>query len=368
MAPGVVDTAALADRVRAHMPTLTARAAARLGELPWFAALDASTRAYINVVVQGGAAGFVRWLDEPGRQSSADEAFAAVPRALTQTVSLEQTVELVSEAVQAFEDAVPEIAPDAEVALRSATERYGRALAFAVARVYARAAEKRGAWDARLQALVVDALVGGGDERVVEARAAVLSWPAGEHVRVLAARPRDGADALVELLAASGTPTVASVHGTAVVAVVAAGEAARMATTLSTVAAGVVVGDEVASLALAGPSALGALGALEVLDARPGIDVIDAADLLAERALAGETAARDALVRKGFQPLDADLTATLWALLDAGGALEPAARALPVHVNTMRNRLAKIESLTGYDPREPRDRFALQVAQVLGRL
>ena len=39
--------------------------------------------------------------------------------------------------------------------------RYSREIAFAAAEVYARAAEARGAWDARLEALVVDALLRG---------------------------------------------------------------------------------------------------------------------------------------------------------------------------------------------------------------
>ncbi|HEX7354885.1 MAG TPA: helix-turn-helix domain-containing protein [Mycobacteriales bacterium] len=369
-APVDADTDALAAAVARQMPALIARAKARLGELPWFTALDANTRANIHLVVQGGAAGFHRWLLEPGRESTADDAFAAVPRALTQTVSLEQTVELVSEAVQAFEDAVPEVAPDAQAELRSAVERYGRALAFAVARVYARAAEKRGAWDARLQALVVDALLAAeaDDDRVVAARAAVLEWPATEAVRVIAARPRRSGDALLAALATNGFRTLAAVHGDVVVVVVPAGSAATVASALSAAASGVVVGDEAPTLPGAGPSARAALGGLEVLPARPGQTVLDAADLLPERALAGDAEARVALVDQGFAPLDTDLRDTFDALVSAGGALETAARSLPVHVNTLRNRLAKIEALTGYDPREARGRFALQVAAVYGRL
>lgn len=369
-APLGADTNALAAAVGAQMPALVARAQDRLRALPWFTALDANTRANIYLVVQGGAAGFHRWLLDPGRESVADEAFAAVPRAVTQTVSLEQTVELVSEAVQAFEDAVPEVAPDDQVALRSAVERYGRALAFAVARVYARAAEKRGAWDARLQALVVDALVtaGPGSDRVVAARAAVLEWPATDPVRVLAARPRTSGDDLLEALARNGFRTLAAVHGAAVLVVVPAANAGTVAGALAAVASGVVVGDEAPSLALAGPSARSALSGLDVLAARPGEAVLDTADLLAERALAGDEDARTALVRRGYAALDDDLAETLAALLAADGALEPAARSLPVHVNTMRNRLAKIEALTGFDPRDARGRFALQVAAVYGRL
>ncbi|MGH3745218.1 MAG: hypothetical protein ACRDTP_10195, partial [Mycobacteriales bacterium] len=284
----------MAARVQRAMPTLLARANARLGALPWFTALDANTRAYIHVVVQGGANGFVRWLSEPDRQSAADEAFAAVPRAVTQMVTLEQTVELVSEAVQAFEDAVPDVAPDAQAELRSSVERYGRALAFAVARVYARAAEKRGAWDARLQALVVDALIAAEstDDRAVSARAAVLEWPATEAVRVLAARPRKSGDALLAALAKNGFRTLAAVHGDVVVVVVPADNARTVSGALSGAASGVVVGDEAPMLAGAGPSARGALSGLEVLATRPGHLVVDAADLLAERALAGDSEAR----------------------------------------------------------------------------
>jgi hypothetical protein len=369
-APSGTDTDALAAAVEAQMPALITRAQARLGALPWFTALDANTRANIHLVVQGGAAGFYRWLLEPGRESTADDAFAAVPRTLTQTVSLEQTVELVSEAVQAFEDAVPDVAPDAQAELRSAVERYGRALAFAVARVYARAAEKRGAWDARLQALVVDALLTAesSDDRVVAARAAVLEWPATEAVRVLAARPRQSGDALLAALASNGFRTLAAVHGAAVVVIVPADSAQTVSGALSGVASGVVVGDEAPTLVDAGGSARGALSGLDVLAARPGQTVVDAVELLPERSLAGDVAARSALVDRAFATLDPDLTDTLEALLAAGGALEAAARSLPVHVNTMRNRLAKIESLTGYDPREARGRFALQVAAVYGRL
>ena len=44
-------------------------------------------------------------------------------------------------------------------ALREAILVYSREIAFSAAEVYARAAEARGAWDARLEALIVDALL-----------------------------------------------------------------------------------------------------------------------------------------------------------------------------------------------------------------
>lgn len=39
--------------------------------------------------------------------------------------------------------------------------QYSREIAFGVAEVYARAAEAQGGWDARLEALVVDAVIRG---------------------------------------------------------------------------------------------------------------------------------------------------------------------------------------------------------------
>ncbi len=56
--------------------------------------------------------------------------------------------------------------PGGERDLREAVLRYSREVAFSAAEVYARAAEVRGAWDARLEALVVDALVRGRRRRL----------------------------------------------------------------------------------------------------------------------------------------------------------------------------------------------------------
>ncbi|MDT4989968.1 MAG: hypothetical protein QOI74_4062, partial [Micromonosporaceae bacterium] len=96
-----------------------------------------------------------------------------------------------------------------------------------------------------------------------------------------------------------------------------------------------------------------------------------AADLLPERALAGDAEARrilrqdvyGALVRAGGELLD-----TLDAFLTAGGVLESAARTLFVHPNTVRYRLRRIGEVTGLAPLVPRDAFALRIALTVGRL
>ncbi|HEX5609786.1 MAG TPA: helix-turn-helix domain-containing protein [Solirubrobacterales bacterium] len=57
-----------------------------------------------------------------------------------------------------------------------------------------------------------------------------------------------------------------------------------------------------------------------------------------------------------------DLVATLRAFLDGGGRWSSTAEALHVHVNTLRNRLARIEQLTGRDLDTTEDRVDLFLA------
>ena len=53
---------------------------------------------------------------------------------------------------------------------------YAREIAFSAAQVYARTAEARGAWDARLEALVVDSLVRGEGYESLNSWASALNW------------------------------------------------------------------------------------------------------------------------------------------------------------------------------------------------
>ncbi|MEA2249545.1 MAG: hypothetical protein QOH46_4074 [Solirubrobacteraceae bacterium] len=74
-------------------------------------------------------------------------------------------------------------------------------------------------------------------------------------------------------------------------------------------------------------------------------------------------------ITRYVEPLDrydaghtAHLRATLEAYYAAGGRLEPAARALHIHVSTLRYRLGRVEELLGVDPREGDARLDLEVA------
>src|SRR5262249_31578480 len=71
---------------------------------------------------------------------------------------------------------------------------YAREIAFSAAQVYARTAEARGAWDARLEALGVDSLVRGESEGSLNSWASALKWASSPVVGVLGAI-EDGAPA-----------------------------------------------------------------------------------------------------------------------------------------------------------------------------
>ena len=87
--------------------------------------------------------------------------------------------------------------------------------------------------------------------------------------------------------------------------------------------------------------------------------------------LGGDQRAAARLRAAVYAPLAAapsPLLATMEAYLATGGALEPTARNLFVHPNTVRYRLHRIADLTGRDPWDPRDLLVLQTAVILGRL
>src|SRR6185436_474831 len=101
----------------------------------------------------------IAWYDSPdGSVQITADVFGTAPRELTRSVSLHQTLEMVRTMVDVVEETVDELAAAAD-------------------EVYARAAETRGAWDARLEALVVDALVRGEVDDGMRSRSAALGWP-----------------------------------------------------------------------------------------------------------------------------------------------------------------------------------------------
>jgi hypothetical protein len=387
-ATGRVPLAATLRRIERAAGSLATASVAQMDEtLPWFRALPPDQRAAVMLVAQAGVWSLVEFLRSGGSaddspQEISDEVFAAGPaRTLARSITLTQTVALIKVTIDVAEQQVEHLAaPGEEQALRTAILRFSREIAFSAARVYARAAESRGAWDARLQALLVDALLRGDSSDVLASRAAALGWADAPPVSVVVGRSPGGDIAAVmhavyRSARRAAVEVIGGVHGDRLVVVI-GGATDAMATAerlMSTFGEGpVVVGPAVPSLDQATDSARAALAGFRAAAAWPGAPrPVAADDLLPERALAGDTEARRMLRHDAYGAVaraGGGLLETLDAFFTAGGVLESAARALYVHPNTVRYRLKRINEVTGFAPLDARDAFALRVALTIGRL
>lgn len=96
-------------------------------------------------------------------------------------------------------------------------------------------------------------------------------------------------------------------------------------------------------------------------------------EILFPRALLGDADAREMLIERLVVPLvhrprGESLLDTLYTLADEGFQLVHAARALGIHISTLRYRLERIEQILGVTLDDPNVRFQLQVAIALYRL
>ena len=356
--------------------------------LPWFRAMSAEHRSWLGLVAQAGVAAFVDWVKHPERTrpAVAGEVFGTAPRELARAVTLQQAVEMVRVIVDVVESQVDELAaPGGEAELREAVLRYTREIAFGTAQVYARTAEARGAWDARLEALVVESLVRGEVDEGLQSWASALNWSFSPVTVIVGSTGagngagRGGAEALIDefrmLARRARLDLLAGVHGDRLVLVV-GGSADPMAA--ATHFAGrfgpgpVVVGPPAADLQSAVASAGAALAGLRAADGWPEAPrPVLATDLLPERALDGDDSARAVLIEEVYEPLLRAGTAlldTVMTYLEQGNSLEATARLLFVHPNTVRYRLRRVTELTGVTPGDGRGGFTLWTAVILGRL
>ena len=367
----------------------TAAIAAMDKRLPWYRNMSAENRSWLGLVAQAGIAAFLDWIRHPERNRPAvTEVFGTAPRELARAVSLQHAVEMVRVIIDAVEAQVDELAaPGNEAELREAVLTYAREIAFSAALVYARTAEARGAWDARLEALVVDSLVRGETEDSLHSWASALNWSSSPVTVVVGTigddEPKTGAPAevepLIEELRAQARRArldlLAGVHGNRLILVVGGCDdpiaaAERFAGRFGP--GPVIAGPLVRDLRTASVSARAALAALHAAPAWPDAPrPAGADDLLPERALDGDPDARAALISDVYEPLLGGghaLLDTLTTYLDQGSSLEATARMLFVHPNTVRYRLRRVAELTEYIPSAGRDGFTLWVAVALGRL
>lgn len=381
---GKTETLAWLRRISGDLATVTIK---RLEDtLPWYAEMPPARRSAVGLVAQAGITSFIQWYDDPGSTPwIASDIFAVAPRELLRSVSLQQTLQLIRVTVEVTEERV---AGKGEH-LREAILLYSREVAFAAADVYARAAEARGLWDARLEALVVDSILTGEADEELPSRIAALGWHGHGEVAVLVGTtpPQFDVDQLRRTARKLGVDVLIGVQGSRLVLVLGRAEpAARTEDSTGDLpfaeiakrlepgfgAGHLVLGPTVPALVDASQSARASLAGFAVARAwRHAPRPVEADDLLPERALAGDPLAKQTLVERIFRPLQShstDLVATLWAYLDNGRSLEATARELFVHPNTVRYRLKRVSEVIGWDATGPREALILQTALVLGSI
>jgi sugar diacid utilization regulator len=380
------DRRRIAGRLQRASGALTSAALARMErEMPWFRDLPAEHRSSIGLIVSAGINSFVTWYAAPSRSKPVTaEVFGAAPQALVGVVNLHQTVEMVRLTIDVVEENVGAVVDEQDAAtVREAVIRYAREVAFATAEVYARAAEQRGAWDARLEALVVDSVLRAEADETIRSRASALGWGAKGDVVVVLGRVPDsnaqGGQNIVDQIRRSAhharLDALCAVQGDRLVVVL--GGVTNPDEAGAVVArhfgeGPVVVGPVVPDLVSAHASARAASAGLRAAPGWPGAPrPVSSDDLLPERAVSGDGHARRRLVREVFAPLAGAGPATLETVsmfLDHGGSIEGTARAMFVHPNTVRYRLRRAAEVTGLSATDARDAYTYRVALTLGRL
>ncbi|MGY4856758.1 PucR family transcriptional regulator [Cryobacterium sp. AP23] len=357
--------------------------------LPWYGDMPPGRRSAVGLVAQAGITSFISWYDDPRSTPwIAADVFGAAPRELLRSVSLQQTLQLIRVTVEVVEERVK----DGSETLREAILLYSREIAFGAADVYARAAEARGLWDARLEALVVDSILSGEYDDELPSRIAALGWHGHGEVCVLVGTTPKMLD--VDQLRRSARHMTADVligvQGNRLVLVIGRAHPITADTEDSAGApplsfmdialqlepsfgpGHLVLGHEVPNLVDASKSAKAALAGFAVARSwRNAPRPVAADDLLPERALAGDPLARATLIHRIYRPLQAhstELLTTLWCYLDNGRSLEATARELFVHPNTVRYRLKRVSEVIGYDATGAREALILQAALIIGSI
>jgi hypothetical protein len=369
--------------VSGELSTLTVQ---RLEEtLPWYSDMPPGRRSAVGLVAQNGISSFITWFDDPTTTPwIASDVFGGAPRELLRSVTLQQTLQLIRCTVEVVEERVKGHGEE----LREAILLYSREIAFAAADVYARAAEARGLWDARLEALVVDSILSGEYDDELPSRIAALGWQGRGEVCVVVGRaPRQlDVDRLRRTARHLHADILIGVQGSRLVVVIGRAEPIEEELPHSMMSfmeittklepdfgeGHLVVGPEVPSLVDAVTSARAALAGFAVANSWRGVTrPIAADDLLPERALAGDPLARATLIERIYVPLSdqsIELLQTLQSYLENGRSLEATARDLFVHPNTVRYRLKRVTELIGWDATGPREALILQCALIIGSI
>ncbi|MDO5080337.1 PucR family transcriptional regulator [Buchananella hordeovulneris] len=366
-------------RLRASADTLTNAALKKIEhDLPWYSQLGAQDRSWISVVARTGINSFTRWFEDQGQSSSdATEIFNVAPRELARSIPLQHTLALIRIVVDVVAtEAVPLVPESARTTVHDAVLVYARDVAFSAAEAYARAAEQRGAWDARLEALVVDCLVRGERDASLYSHLAALGWDAKVSACAVvgSAALAEAAMHDIRRAARKACPTaLVGLYGSLALVLLGGTDPRQAATQVAAAfPSRTVIGPVVADVADAGRSVRAAVAGLTAVEAWPGApDPASSSDLLPERVLAGDELARAEMREQIYVPLLAagrPLVDTVHEYLTLGRSLEGAARSLFIHPNTVRYRLRRVAQLIGWDPTDAREGYVLQIALAVGRL
>lgn len=353
--------------------------------LPWYRDMPPGRRSAVGLVAQTGISSFISWYENPASTPwIASDVFGVAPRELLRSVSLQQTLQLIKVTVEVVEDHLRDAPED----LREAILLYSREIAFGAADVYARAAEARGLWDARLEALVVDSILSGEYDQELPSRIAALGWTGhGEVCVLVGTSPRMvDVDQIRRTARHHNADVLVGVQGNRLVVVIGRridddDQAKREQHSFVAIAQALdesfgpghfVIGPTVPAVVDAVKSAKAALAGFSVAKSwRNAGRPLAADDLLPERSLAGDPLARRKLIASIYEPLrdhPLDLLGTVWTYFETGHSLEATARELFVHPNTVRYRLKKVSEVLDWDPGAPRDALTLHLAIILGAM
>ena len=361
---------------------------------PWYRTLPEAPRRQIESVARLGVTMFVDSVETPDAAVMPSRIFNVAPAALTGTITLEQTLALVRTVLDVVVDEAPQVVPAQDHnAVRILVLTFGRDVGFAAAEVYAHAAEARGAWDARLESVAVDAMLHDSPSDAAS-RAGTAGWRGTGPVVAIAART--GLDAMAtshlrHTCRQITTDSLVSVRGDSVIVVLGGPPTPPSVRPLKSrradpdqaidkvalevagkLDAAAVIGPVVAGISQAGRSLRSALAGLRAL---PGWaeapNPVHADDLLPERLLAGDELAAEqitALVGRPLHVMGSPFEETVATYLALGGSLEATARPLFVHANTVRYRLGRVSEQVGWDATDPRDGLMLHMAVIISRL
>ena len=380
------ERAVLARRIHRLTGALTSAAVTRIDETTdWFRELSADERASVGTMVEASVHSFVDWFGSEQLQTGGvSDLFARAPRNLIGTLALAQTVELVRTIVAVVEDSITQIAGDNRIRqayLRESLLRYSREVAFAAAEVFASAAESRGAWDARLQDLILDALLTNEPASTIESRASAAGWHIDQPVIALVGpvpQNRVSIESHIEQIRRSANnlklDALIGVQSTRMILIIGAPTVEQLTTDtlkqfLHHFGAGTVVfGPIVENLRLAHHGLAPALAGFTASPLTPTSErLVNVDDLAAARTLIGDTSALQPLIAQLHEQLRDDVRTTLATYLEQSPTIEGCARTLFIHVNTVRYRLKRVGEVTGLDPLNPTDALTLRLALMLGR-